>query len=142
MEWIDLLRCGDLVRDGRGERRGRGERCGREGVYFAALSSPDFHAAICAFKALARGSGKSFPRAADRRRIPSHARWLKKYFARRGPVRSKMSDNPHTASPLGDCAGELVHSGELNVKSPVGDRIPEFPNLPEEQPKVSSAVGR
>ena len=56
-------------------------------------------------------------------------------------VHGSVSNGP-SASPLGDCAGELVHSGELNVKSQVGDRIPEFPNLPEEQTKVSSAVGR
>jgi hypothetical protein len=57
---------------------------------------------------------------------------LKKYRCGTSPV-SKMSDNEDATAPL-------WNSEVLSVKNPVGEPIPEFPQLSEKQAKSSSAI--
>jgi hypothetical protein len=76
--------------------------------------------------------GRSFPRFAARRRIPAHARALKKYRCGTSPV-SKTSDNEHTLAAL-------CQAGKLSVKYSVGEPIPEEPQPSEEGSKRPSSV--
>jgi hypothetical protein len=71
--------------------------------------------------------------------MPAQAFALKKYRCGTAPV-SKMSDNEHTASALGDGALQAVHSDVLSVKHSVGEAIPEFDQPPEYGTKIPSAV--
>jgi hypothetical protein len=82
--------------------------------------------------------GNSLPRFSARRRIPAQAFALKKYRRGAAPV-SKMSDNEHTASALGDGALQAVHSDVLSVQNSVGEPIPEFDQSPEDGTKVPSS---
>jgi hypothetical protein len=69
--------------------------------------------------------------------MPRQARGVKKNRCGTAPV-SKMSDNEHTASSLGDGALQSVHSDELSVQHSVGEPIPELPQRPEEGAKIPS----
>jgi hypothetical protein len=70
--------------------------------------------AATASSASRKGGGSSLPRRAARRRIPAQALALKKYRRGRSPV-SKMSDNEHTPSSLGDSPGSSACSDVLSV---------------------------
>lgn len=85
--------------------------------------------------------GRSLPRFPARRRIPAQAFGLKKYRCGRSPV-SKISDNEHTASPLGNGSGKAACSDVLSVQHSVGPPIPEFAQAPEEGTKVPSFARR
>jgi len=85
--------------------------------------------------------GSALPRFSARRRMPAQAFGLKKYRGGRSPV-SKISDNEHTASPLGNGTGKAACSDVLSVQHSVGPPIPEFAQAPEEGTKVPSAARR
>jgi hypothetical protein len=76
-----------------------------------------------------------------RRIIPEHAFALKKYRCGTSPV-TKMSDNEHTPSSLGDGPDKAVHSDILRIENPVTPPIPELPQSSEEGTKIPSSVTR
>jgi|TARA_A100001391_G_C5029570_1_gene267998 hypothetical protein len=64
--------------------------------------------------------------------MPAQAVALKEYRGGRSPI-SKISDNEHTAAPLGN-------SEVLSIKDSVGPPIPEFGQPSEEGAKVPSSI--
>jgi hypothetical protein len=89
-------------------------------------------------KASSSIDGNSFPRRSARRRIPSHALWLKKYRGSTRGVSSSTSDKEHTLPSLWDGTSVSVHSDILCVQHPPGDAIPAFNQRPDEGTKVPS----
>jgi hypothetical protein len=82
--------------------------------------------------ACSKSGGRSFPRFAARRRIPSHAFLLKKYRGGRLPV-SRISDKEDSTTPLG-------HSEVLSVTDSVCPPIPELAQRPDDGTKVPSST--
>lgn len=76
-------------------------------------------------------AGNFLPCFAARRRIPAHARGLKKYL--RGASTSNISDNEHTTAPL-------WNSGVLAVQHPPCHAIPEFNQPVKDDGKVPASV--
>jgi hypothetical protein len=64
--------------------------------------------------------------------MPLQAVALKEYRGGRSPI-SRISDNEHTAAPLGN-------SEVLSIKDSVGPPIPEFGQASEEGAKVPSSI--
>jgi hypothetical protein len=78
--------------------------------------------------------GRFLPIRSTRRRIPTAAFWLKKYFSETGPV-SMHGNNVDSTALLGD-------SEKLAVKHTPRDVIPAFVQRFENDGEVTSAVAR
>jgi hypothetical protein len=98
---------------------------------------------VCATRSSAVRSegGNARPRRSARRRIPAQALGLKKYRRRTPPI-SKISDNEHTTSSLGDGARVAVHSDILSVEHSVGETIPALCQPAEDGAESPSSVQR
>jgi hypothetical protein len=111
-----------------------------------AWNQPSITLCVCsesatALSARCKSSGNFFPRFSARRRMPRQAFGLKKYRCGTGPA-SKISDNEHTPSSLGNRSGMAVHSHKLSVKHSPCVPIPEFAQAPEKGSKIPSSVRR
>src|SRR4030095_10530624 len=83
--------------------------------------------------------GSALPRLSARRSIPKLALALRKYRCGTGTA-SKMSDNEHTPSSLGNCSGKAVHSDIFSVKDPVAPPVPQLPQRSEDGSERPSFV--